>query len=108
MPGQVRHGPVVATAKRIAIGVAIFTRNMGVTIRIVIVGIRVMVMLEISASCFNALVEPAPLHIAEFLRGLFPVIVILRSHRGGPSIRCRCVRLHQSRTGNSQRKCKYG
>ena len=87
MPRQVRHRPVVAPAKRIAIGVAIFTWDMGVAIRIMIVGVRVTMMVEIPASRFNAFVESAPLHIAKFLWRLLPVITVLRCHGGGLSVR---------------------
>jgi hypothetical protein len=105
MAAQMRHRPVIPAAERVAIGIAIFARHMGMTIGIVIVGIRVVMMIEIPAGCFNALVKSTPLDIAKLLRGLVPAI--LRSHGRGLSIRSGSIRLQHSRAGNSQRESKY-
>ena len=79
--GQMRHSPLIAAAEPFPIGIAIFVPDVGVTILIVILNIRVAMMFEVMAGCFDAIVKALPLHIAKFLRGLIPVAMILRCAR---------------------------
>ncbi len=100
---QMRHGPLVAVAETFPIGIAIVVPHVRMAIFIVIIGIRVAMMFEVVAGCFDAVVKALPLHIAILLRGLIPIGVILRcdghgrTRRGG-------VGLHHGRAHPEQRK----
>jgi hypothetical protein len=78
---QMRSRPFISLAEAIAAVIAHIARNMGMTILVVIIGIRSAVVVEVLPGSFDAIVKPLALGIAKFLRGFVPIVVILRKTR---------------------------
>ena len=97
------HSPLVTPAETFPIGIAVIARDMGMAVRVMIIGIRVMMMFEVMAGRFDAVMIAFPLYIAEILRGSIPIISILRSADGRRTQRGG-VRLHHGRAHQCQRK----
>ncbi len=87
------HCPLVTPAETLPIGIAVIVRNMGMAVRVMIIGVRVTMMFEVMAGRFDAVMIALPLNIAKILRGPIPIISILHSADGGRTQRRR-VRLH--------------
>ena len=78
---QMRSRPFISLAEAIAAVIAHIARNMGMTILVVIIGIRSAVVVEVLPGSVDAIVKPLALGIAKFLRGFVPIVVILRKTR---------------------------
>jgi len=80
--------PFISLAETIAVVFAQITRNMGMTILIVTIGIRSAVVVEVLASSFDAIMKALALGLTKFLWGFIPIVAILRQTCDSRSRRC--------------------
>jgi hypothetical protein len=73
---HVSHGAFIAAPESVAIVVTQIAGNMGMTVRVVIVGIGPAMMFEVVASGFDSVVKALALSISELIRRRIPLAIL--------------------------------